>query len=140
MRSMSKRRFGKWSLAVIAAAGMALPAAAQESRGSFTIAKEVHWSMVTLPPGQYVYSLERRSPGVLLCVRPKSGGTGYFLMANSVSTLANGGEGELTIERRGDGWYVTSMTVHDTGEKLLFAAPRIETASTEAKLATIASR
>jgi hypothetical protein len=127
-------------LALAVVASSALPALAQESKGEFTIPREVHWGTLVLPAGSYAYSVEHHASEVLL-LRPKAGGTGHFLLANAVSRSDEPMPNELTIERRGTGWYVTSIVVNDFGETLLFRAPAIEAvADSGAKLATIASK
>ena len=84
MRSISVRRLHKLGLALAVVASCALPALAQESKGEFTIPREVHWGTLVLPAGSYAYSVEHHASEVLL-LRPKAGGAGHFLLANAVS-------------------------------------------------------
>jgi len=53
MRSISVRRLHKLGLALAVVASSALPALAQESKGEFTIPREVHWGTLVLPAGSY---------------------------------------------------------------------------------------
>ena len=125
MRSIWITRLTKCSLVAVAAFAFALPAAAQESRGTFTLAREVHWSTATLAPGSYHYTLIYDSPLLVVCVRPTEGGTGLFLMADAVSRAASAHDGSrLTIEQRADGWYVTTMDLVDEDLELEFRAPK----------------
>jgi hypothetical protein len=124
MRSIWITRLTKCSLAVAAAVALALPTAAQESRGSFTLAREVHWSTVTLAPGTYQYTLMHDSPLLMVCVRPTDGGTGQFLMADAVSKASAHDTNRLTIEQHADGWYVTAMDLVDDDLRLQFRAPK----------------
>jgi hypothetical protein len=144
MRSIWITRLTKCSLAVAAAVALALPAAAQESKGSFTLAREVHWSTVTLAPGTYHYNLMHDSPLLVVCVRPADGGTGQFLMADAVTKPSAHDANRLTIEQRSGGWYVTAMDLADDDLQLQFRAPKntampVADAST-AKTTTIASK
>ena len=136
MRSISVRLVHKWSLVMAVACLCALPALGQDSKGEFTIPKEVHWGPRVLPAGSYSYTVEHHASEVLL-IRPKAGGNGYFLMANSVSRPNLPAPNRLLLERRGTDWYVTSMVVDDLGEALMFLAPPATDSAT--KLATIAS-
>ena len=139
MRSISVRSFHKWSFALAVLASSTLPALAQESKGAFTIPREVHWGGLVLPAGTYEYSVEHHAAEVLL-LRPKAGGNGSFLLASAVSRPDQFMPSQLTIERRGADWYVTSMVVGDFGEVLQFRAPAEPTSDSGTKLATIASK
>ena len=140
MRSISIRRFHKWGLMLTLGALFTLPAPAQESRGEFTISREVHWGNLVLPAGSYAYSVEHHAAEVLF-LRPKAGGGGHILFASSVSRPDTPSRSYLTIEQRGADWYVTSMVVDDLGEALLFQAPSASaSADRRAKLATVASK
>jgi len=136
MRSISVRLFCKWSLLVAVAALSTLPAVAQLSKGEFTITKEAHWGTVVLPAGSYAFSVEHHASELLL-LRPKAGGGGHFIMANSVSHTDSPTSDRLTLERHGSEWYVTSMVLDDLGETLIFKVP---TESTSTKLVTIARK
>jgi hypothetical protein len=140
MRSISLRRFDKWGLALTVAGLCATPALAQESKGEFTMTRQVHWGSLILPAGSYAYSVEHHASEVLL-IRPKIGGNGHFILAKGVSRPDEPMPNRLTIERRGMDWYVTSIVVNDFGETLLFQAPPSDaTTDSAAKLATIASK
>jgi hypothetical protein len=139
MRSISVQRFHKWGLSLAVAALCSLPALAQESRGQFTISREVHWGSLVLPADTYSYSVEHHASEVLL-LRSKSGGSGHFLLATAVSRPDVQVPNLLTMEQRGTNWYVTSMVVNDFGEVLLFDAPTTAIADAKPKLATIASK
>ena len=138
MRSISVRRFHQLGLALAIAASCTLPALAQECKGQFTIPREVHWGGLVLPAGSYDYSVEHHASEVLL-LRPKATGGGHFLLATAISRPDEPVPNLLTMERRGNDWYVTSFVVNDFGEVLLFRAP-VSMPETETKLATIASQ
>jgi hypothetical protein len=137
MRSISARSFHLWGLWLTGALLCALPATAQ-SRGEFTIPREVHWGRLVLPAGSYAFTVEHHATEVLF-VRTKSGSDGHFLIATSISRSDTPAPSELKMERRGDEWYVTSIVVDDMGETLMFTAPP-ESKNAGAKLATIASK
>lgn len=115
--------------ALIAAAATLLmcasPALAQEAKGEFVLAKEVHWGKVTLPPGTYNYSLQQNGFAVVF-LRPVEGAPGYMLMAKSISRVEPSNPDSLLLERRGDKWFVSSLTIKDLNEELFFTMPPVE--------------
>jgi hypothetical protein len=135
MRSISAGLF-KWAMIAAFSALCSLPALAQNSKGEFTIPREVHWGPQVLPAGTYVYSVEHHASEIVV-LRPKTGDAGYFLMASSVSHNNAAMPDQVLVERRGEDWYVTSLVVDDLGESLLFLAPP---AGGGTKLATIATK
>lgn len=103
----------------------ASPAVAQAAKGEFVLAKEVHWGKVTLPPGTYNYALQQDGFAVVF-LRQSEGSPGYMLMAKSISKMERSSPDSLLLERRGNQWFVSSLTIRDLNEELLFAMPPVE--------------
>ena len=102
----------------------AFPALAHTAKGEFVLTKQVHWGNVTLPPGTYNYSLQQNGFAVVF-LRPAEGAPGYMLMAKSISKAEPSNPDSLLLERRGDEWFVSALTIKDLNEALLFAAPPV---------------
>jgi hypothetical protein len=113
--------------ALIAAIGLlsllTVPAVAQDAKGKFTLAREVNWGSVILPPGDYIYTLENQAASALLIVRSATGEPSFMVRAQSLSTADAGDVNRLALERRGDRWFVTSLVVPELAEELHFRAP-----------------
>ena len=123
--SISLRTFSKASsIRALAVLLLAASAVAQDAKGEFTLSKEVRWGNATLTPGSYVYSLEHHASEILI-VRPAAGGTGFVMMPVSISRPRSADSDSLLLERKGDSWFVSSLTVRDLDEQLLFRAPAV---------------
>lgn len=103
----------------------ASPALAQSAKGEFVLTKQVHWGRVTLPPGTYSYALQQNGFAVVF-LRPAEGAPGYMLVARSISRVEPSNPDSLLLERRGDQWFVSSLTIKDVNEELFFAMPPVE--------------
>lgn len=113
--------------ALVAAIGLlsllTIPAVAQDARGKFTLAREVSWGGVTVPPGDYTYTLENQAVSALLIVRSATGQPSFMVRAQSLTGAAVDEVNRLALERRGDRWFVTSLVVPELAEELHFRAP-----------------
>jgi hypothetical protein len=101
---------------------LASPALAEEANGKFTLTKEVHWGSNVLPAGEYTYRLQHDAFEVLF-VRSAGGERGFIVLARSVSATNGERTDSLQLERSGDDWFVSSLTLGSLGERLYFAAP-----------------
>jgi len=115
---------GSWKkllFVVISGVSLLLPASAvaEDSRGKFTLARDVRWGAAVLPPGDYSYTVEHQAAG-LVTVRSLSGGPSVIVLASSVSMADSTATPRITLKQRGDEWIVTSMVGGD-GEELYFA-------------------
>jgi hypothetical protein len=100
----------------------ALPALGQDALGKFSLDREVHWGPATLVPGTYSYSLEHHATEIVV-LRPVAGGPGYLMTARSVARANPSSSDNLLLQKKGDAWFVSSLTISKTGEELQFAVP-----------------
>ena len=104
------------------------PVLAQDARGKFTLSRTVRWGDVLLPPGQYSYSVERRTTETVL-LRNASGSTGAIVLANSISNRGTPEDSQLVLERQGTEWFVRSLALGAGADEVLnFAPPASEAA------------
>ena len=100
----------------------ASPALAEEATGKFTLTKAVHWGPNLLPAGESTSRLQHDSFEVLF-LRSASGKQGFIVLARSVSATKGERTDSLLLERTGDDWFVSSLTLGSLGERLYFASP-----------------
>jgi hypothetical protein len=141
MRFAQSSIFTKALFAVVTALSI-LPASAvaQEAAGRFTLTHPARWGSVALSPGTYTYNLEHYASEMLL-VRAADGQRGFLVMVQSISTVDDAKRDELVLQRDGDEWFVSSITLSDVGQTLHFAADsphtQIARAATQDKLASL---
>ena len=130
-------------LLLLAVSGLSLlpaPAMAQDARGKFTLPRQVRWGAVTLPAGQYSYSVTRGvSETVIL---HNSTGGGAIVMASTVSMADSSQAPRILLHNEGAEWFVSSMVLGTDGEELHFSAPSrgsqaVQGAESRAKLASL---
>ena len=95
---------------------------AQDFAGKFVLSKEVRWENVTLAPGTYTYSLHHDGTKILL-LRSIDGAPAYMVMARSMGRAEPSGSDHLTLEKRGDAWYVSAATIQAMNEEFFFDTP-----------------
>jgi hypothetical protein len=81
-------------------------ALAQNARGNFTLARQVHWGNAVLPAGDYRHSLEDHSGYNIVTVWNSTGAPSSLMSPNSIRSLAPRQTGRLNLTRRGDDWFV----------------------------------
>lgn len=97
-------------------------AMAQDSSGKFVLPRQVRWSGVSLPAGEYSYSVEHHAGDTVL-LRSANGKLGVIVMA-SVITMVNPPErSSLQLQSQDGEWFVASMVLSSAGEELHFATP-----------------
>lgn len=127
---MPFRKYSRFAKAVFAAfifatllAGSSL---AEDGAGKFVLTHTVHWGAAVLAPGEYTYRLEHKSQELLL-IRAASGAPGYMVLCTSVSSATPGTPNSLKLERMGDEWFVSSMSLSELEEELHFHPPASRT-------------
>jgi len=130
MRFSKNSPFSKLTfIAVSLLALLASPALAEDGAGKFTLTREVHWGPNVLPAGEYTYALQHKASEVLF-LRTASGDRSYIVLARSTGAVARDEGDSLLLQRSGDDWFVSSLTLGEMGETLYFAIPAAATAST----------
>ena len=130
---MQFRKHSRFAKAAFAALTFAIflsgSALAEDAAGKFVLTHSVRWGSAVLAPGEYTYKLERKAQELLL-IRAASGAPGFMVLCTSVSSTAPGTPNSLKLERMGDEWYVSSMSLPELDEELHFLppAPRTEDA------------
>ena len=119
----SATAFWKHALLVAITALSLLPslAIAQDASGKFTLTREVRWGMVTLPPGEYTYSIERASADTVFL--RNAAGSAMIMLVASVSS-ADPDADRLILQNRGGEWFVSSLMLTGLGEELHFNVPK----------------
>jgi hypothetical protein len=128
------RKFAFVRVLVLMAAALSLSAslAAAQSlqRGTFTLPVEAHWGKAVLPAGAYSFSVESMSSYPLVTVRAADGKIAGMFVAEGVSTLSATAEQVLTLTRRGEEMYVSSLQLSDLQTVFEYRVPKAaETAS-----------
>jgi hypothetical protein len=104
-------------------------ASAQDARGAFTLTHDVRWQNVSVPAGDYRFSLELRGPSEMLVLSKVSGrGSGFMILVNDADslnpeTVAATENGKLTLISQSGNRYVSSMELPAIGMTLHFAVP-----------------
>jgi hypothetical protein len=98
------------------------PALAQDASGKFVLPREVHWGGVSLPPGEYSYSIEHRA-GETVLLRSADGKHSLIVMPSTTSLVDPPATSQLLLRSEGGEWFVASMVLSIDGEELHFATP-----------------
>ncbi len=99
-------------------------ASAQETRGRFVLAHEVHWQKTLLPAGEYEFSFNPGGPSDLLFVRKLSGsGPGFLMLVTDTTETKPSGTDHLLLVAREGKSFVSAMDLPGVGLTLHFAVP-----------------
>ena len=116
-------RFAKMAFTAITVATLLSGSAlAEDAAGKFVLTHPVHWGTVVLSPGEYTYKLEHSAQELLL-IRAAAGAPGFMVLCTSVSSTAPGTPNSLKLQRIGDEWFVSSMSLSELEEELHFQPP-----------------
>ena len=127
MQFSKHRRFPKAAFAALTFASLLTGSAlAEDAAGKFVLTHPVRWGSAVLAPGEYTYKLEHRAQQLLL-IRASSGAPGFIVLCTSVSSTAPGTPNSLKLERLGDEWFVSSMSLPELEEELHFQPPSART-------------
>ncbi len=122
MRSLAKvfTRFAV--LTVLACSLLSGFALAESASGQFTLPGETHWSTVTLPAGDYRYSVQLSGPMTVVLVRSTSGRPAAMFATSSVSELSSSDVDRLVLDHVGGQRYVKSFHLKQLGVVLNYKA------------------
>lgn len=130
MRFSKNSLFTKITFIAISLLGLlAAPALAEDGSGKFTLTREVHWGSNVLPAGEYTYRLQHEASEIVF-LRAVSGHRSFIVLARSTSLAGRDKGDSLLLERSGDDWFVSSLTLGEVGETLYFAMPAAPSATT----------
>ena len=126
MRSLG--RFFSRTAVLTALAGSLLSgfAHAESASGAFTLPGETHWGKVTLPAGDYRYSVELNGPLTVVLVRSTSGRPAAMFSTSSLSDLGSSDVDRLVLDHVGTRRYVKSLHLTQLGIVLNYKVPEAE--------------
>jgi hypothetical protein len=99
-------------------------AAAEDVRGVFTLAHEVHWQKYVLKAGSYSFSFKSNGLPIVLTLRGLNGtGTDAMLLVSDVETSKSDAAPELLLVSRDGSSFVSSLSLPAYEMLLRFAVP-----------------
>ena len=124
----SIRKFPLLQVIVLGIAAMGasvIPAHAQMTRGTFSLAHKVRWAGAVLPPGDYTFSLDSQDSPARIVVRQVSGSTAAILLPQGMSEDKLGGVSSLVLHKEGGELVVSSLRLTNLGVALQFGSPKL---------------
>jgi hypothetical protein len=100
------------------------PASAQDARGTFKLAHDVHWENALVPAGDYKFSLESDGVGGVLTLSKMDGRrVGFLLLVHDSEQASVTGPSHLVLAKTAEGSYVSAMQLAEAGLTLRFPVP-----------------
>jgi len=122
MKTNRIRLLAMAAVGLAAVCASAKPVSAQNAwQGSFTLPNEVHWQGAVLPAGEYTFSMESAASPNKMVVRGKDAAA--IIVTIATSTGSKSQPSQLTIERRGDAYFVSEMYSADLGVQFRYSIP-----------------
>jgi hypothetical protein len=112
-------------LAIVAMGASAIPAHAQTTTGTFSLAHKVRWANAVLPPGDYAFSLSSQDLPARVTVRQAGGPVVAILLPQSVSEDDFVGSSSLVLHQEGGESFVSMLRLKNVGMALEFASPKL---------------
>jgi hypothetical protein len=132
MKSIRRFSLSRVLLPAIAAIGVsAIPAHAQATTGTFSLAHKVIWASAVLPPGNYAFSLSSQDLPPRVTVRQVNGPIVAILLPQSVSDDDFVGSSSLVLHQEGGESVVSTLRLKNIGMALEFASPKRATPAAE---------
>jgi len=126
----SIRRFPLFKVLVLTIAvtgASAIPAHAQTTTGTFSLAHKVRWAGAVLPPGDYAFSLDSQDSPARITVRQVGGSMVAMLLPQSISDDNLMGASSLVLHEEGGESVVSTLRLKSIGVALQFATPKLAT-------------
>lgn len=123
MKAQLSRIFTVAAIGFLAACVSAIPASAQNIKGSFTVSHEIRWQNATLPAGDYTFSRQSTARRSALIVTGPNGSV--FELASAISERKADGPSVLILERRGGTFFVSEMDLSGMGLQLQYDVPKV---------------
>ena len=99
-------------------------AAAQDVRGTFTLAHTVHWQEAVVPAGTYRFSIVSKGPDEMLVLSRTDGAPAGFMIFTADAEVAEPGQGNrIILGNHQRASYVEAMELPEFGVTLRFAVP-----------------
>jgi hypothetical protein len=112
-------------LAIAVISTSAIPAKAQTTTGTFSLAHKVLWANAVLPPGDYAFSLSSQDLPARVVVRRADGPVVAMLLPQSVSDDDFVGSSSLVLHQESGESVVSVLRLKNTGMALQFASPKL---------------
>jgi hypothetical protein len=126
MKSIRSFSLSKVLLLAVAAMGTAaIPAHAQTTTGSFTLAHKVLWSSAVLPPGSYTFTVDSQVWPARVTVRQVDGPMVAILLPQVSSEDEPLGASALVLHDEGGESVVSALRLKPIGVALEFASPKL---------------
>lgn len=115
-------------------------ASAQEpARGRFTLPHDVHWENAIVPAGEYQFSIESDTIGVLRLDKISGTRAGFMFLVRDQQPSKPSDLSRIMLDTTSSGSYVTSMQLPDFGMTLNFTVPASKAEKQMASAATMRS-
>jgi hypothetical protein len=126
MKTIRKFAFVRALVLIAGALSLSTSYAAAQAvqRGTFNLPVEAHWGISVLPAGAYSFTVESMSSYPLVTVRSADGKAVGMFVARSVSPSTESGGQLLTLTRRGEEMYVSSLQLSDLQVVLEYSLPK----------------
>jgi hypothetical protein len=126
MKSIRRFSLSKVSLlAIVAIGASAVPAHAQTTTGTFSLAHKIRWAGAVLPPGDYTFSLSSHDLPARVTVRQLDGPVVAMLLPQTVSEDDYVGPSTLVLRQEGGESFVSVLRLKNVGMALEFASPKL---------------
>ncbi len=123
MKAQLSRIFTVAAVGFLATCVSAIPASAQNIKGSFTLSHEIRWQNATLPAGDYTFSRESTARMNALIVTGPNGSV--FELASVISERKADGPSVLILERRDGTFFVSELDLTGVGLQLQYNVPKV---------------
>jgi len=125
MKSIRRFSPSKVLLLAIAVIGVsAIPARAQTTTGTFSLAHKVLWANAVLPPGDYAFSLDTQSSPARISVRHLDGPMVAMILPQVISDDDFVGGSNLVLHQEGGESVVDTLRLKNIGIALQFVSPK----------------
>jgi len=133
MKSIRKVSLLKVLVLFVGALGASvIPASAQSTKGTFTLAHKVRWGTAVLPAGDYAFSVDTQTWPVRVMVRELGGATSAIILSQSYSDQKLAGASTLVMEQEAGESVVSSLKLANVGMALEFHSGKVATPETAA--------
>ena len=116
-----------------------LVSAQEPARGRFTLPHDVHWENAVVPAGEYQFSIESDTIGVLRLDKISGARAGFMFLVRDQQPSKSTDLSRIMLDTTPSGSYVTSMQLPDFGMTLNFTAPASKTEKQMVTAATMHS-